>query len=487
MAALPQNSSYTDTIATRLQRSLATLAPASRLPSVRCLAAELDCSVGTLRQALKPLLDKGVCVAYPRSGIVYQPATVPTPSIQPRLSSVERLCAQLTQAIAAGQFRRGESLPPLKQLCAQYGLGPPTVSAAYHRLVGQGMVCKIGKQFVVGGIGAAGTGGEREVAVWVNSRADFERDMAGGYWQHLMPALEQELLRANLYLRFHDHSHASLADGRWVQQTAPAGLLVHEPDHRLWKLLVDYLDSPRSTWLGRSPRAVVTVYDKPDYLVERKDCAVFSWGNVPTVSARTLAQYCIDKEYAQVDCFFDAATMALNTFRDVFRFLSEVHHRSSVVRVKLWVRSHGALCTVAGLQRALLERWERGYLEALLSKYCPCSLERVLEGVCFYERFEQSAVSAGPSALWVFYDDGTLERALAWCRGRGVSIPGQVSLMRMGASKRALLESVSVCMEDWREIAQSFCSVFLQDLPLRRSRLGLLGARARIAQRLSSR
>jgi hypothetical protein len=302
-----------------------------------------------------------------------------------------------------------------------------------------------------------------------------------------MPALEQELMRANLYLRVREYSQGSPVARRGGLQVTPPGVIVHEPDHRLWKLLVDYLDNPRSTWLGRSPRAVVTVYDKAEYIVGRKDIEVFCWGNVPTVSARTLAQFCVDKEYTRVECFFDAATMALNTFRDVFRFISELQQRSPVARVKLWVQSTAALSSVALLKQALLDRWERDYLEALLSKYCPRTLESVLDEVCFYECFEHCGAVPGACALWVFYDDGTLEQALGWCGERDVAIPAEVSLIRVGPSTRALLESVSVCVDDWREMAQSFCSVFLQDLPLRRSRLGLLGARARIGQRGSTR
>jgi DNA-binding GntR family transcriptional regulator len=110
--------------------------PGALVPSELTLAEAHEVSRGTVRAALALLVDEGLVEVVPGQGR----RVVGTPVNVEPASAYERIAAELSARVAAGEFGTNDPLPSEAALVEAHGVSRNTVRRAYKQLVDAGVV-----------------------------------------------------------------------------------------------------------------------------------------------------------------------------------------------------------------------------------------------------------------------------------------------------------------------------------------------------------
>lgn len=149
----------------------------TRLPSDRTLGNQFGLSRVSVARTLSELAREGVVVRVQGSGTYVAPYAPDRPHAPPSLPvarAVDRLEQRLRRMLIDGTVRHGESLPAIKYLTHTYRVSRRTVSAAYHRLMDEGLVVKMGRGFWhASPRDLVGPAGRREVYFFVHDQQEL--------------------------------------------------------------------------------------------------------------------------------------------------------------------------------------------------------------------------------------------------------------------------------------------------------------------------
>lgn len=158
--------SLADAIANYLREELATgkYPVGSTLPTQTEFARVLGVRQGSVSQGMKTLQGEGVLKSVLGEGVKVLALPIPSPSpeplnpqeptfpdasiLEPLKSKRQKVTEYLRDAILRGDFQPHETLPSRDVLAVNMNVGHATVSAAYERLVGEGLVESRGRMGV---------------------------------------------------------------------------------------------------------------------------------------------------------------------------------------------------------------------------------------------------------------------------------------------------------------------------------------------------
>ncbi|MBN1675738.1 MAG: GntR family transcriptional regulator [Kiritimatiellae bacterium] len=473
-----------------LERQLGVLAPGQRLPTDPQLAEMFGLSEITVRRILKTYRDRHMLSRIPGKGtFVAGSESEEPPELETPGTSAENIADHILNSIHSGMIRRGQALPPVKQVVYRFNVSPGSVRQAYKILEGQGLVTRVGRTFWVGDFTEAMTPERtRDVLLLMHDSSDYQAVFEDEQLAQAYQRMERELLARGFVLQFDNTANLDRLLRYWrAQRRLPAGFIFHRVLEQKYEQvrvrmvrvlrLAEMLGQPRPAmlldwWTGEIRPRVGGVH-------------ILSRGNLSTITARVLAQYLMRMGYGEACFFVDDASASLAWAGKLRAELKHLRPAFAFRPVVLGARHTREKAALAAHVRAGMDKTR--FLEPILGKYQPvpvADFKNELVVATDYDEVRRRLPAAG---IWVFQRDRPAAAAVEWGRASGIEIPQQLSIVSHQRTPAYYHLGLSCCFPDYEQIGYQMAHAIIGDFPVATTSKGFIRTNALVAERLTTR
>jgi len=468
-----------------LEQELRRRKAGAQLPYDRELAAAWDLSVSTIGNVMRTFSRAGSLERIPGKGTFVagrsRPQAVPRP---PRGASWKRLADALRASIANGDLKRGEALPSQKSLCYRFRVSPNTVSRAFAKLQRDGYVHKIGLRYWVGDPRLlVQPPARREVFLFQTGREDFSFLFSRYELSDAVRAMERELLAHNVVLRFHALEDFEPLARSWQRtRRFPQGLAFgvtsaawfDEFEPALRRVL-------RGTGERRLPVLLIGSFSR------RLSGAItgLAAGSLHTMRARTVAEFLFARQVREATLYLEEKAWNTGNLLHPLRVRQELLHLDPEFRFHCLLKPIDAVVDRA----AFVRRFERSVSEAgfqALAKYQVVRAETILRDIRLCANFPAALGELPNSRAWIFHADSAAAAALAWLHARGGRSPRDVLIIGLENDPAYYHLGISACVPNWERIGYLMAHTLIDDIPIDRTRRGLIRAKTDLLERATT-
>ncbi|MBN1676232.1 MAG: GntR family transcriptional regulator [Kiritimatiellae bacterium] len=470
---------------------LADAAPGARLPGDRDLAARLGLSERTVRSVLSELHRRGLVRRLQGSGTYVPGEPEEAASERGPVSSGEAVADWVHRAMAAGELKRGEALPPIKRVAARFHVARRTVIAAYRRLVGEGYVQKIGKSFWVGDFKSLlAPGGNREVFVFNCESEDFSAIFSHPVLGRAYERMVDELFECGYSVLYENVAALPSLAGRWLRRRAVphalffCGLHEAEPVEPLCAQIRRLRRaSPQSP---PAPRALLALTSRLSPGLPR-DVLLLMWGNVLTQIAHEAARYCVAGGFKTAHLYFHERRQGPTGDSTIMKTWAEIRQADPALTVRVVVQPAARRES----RPSFLARTES--LLAYAADYSHKFGRRIpvptvaRDIVVTHDPAGVFAQVAQHPSLHVFPFAAEAAEALARAQAQGLAVPQSVSIVTLQDDPAYLTKGLAHCGIDCNSAGYVMAHALIGDIPVARTRRGFLKLKSRLIERQTAR
>jgi len=479
-----------DRFAAWLEAELASREPGARLPSARAMAEPFGISKTTVLSVLgrferegsiRCIHGKGVFVGGPEED---EPVTVSEPE-----DSAGSIVAHIGELIHTGAIREGDALPPIKTLVLRFRVAPATVSKAYRELARRGYAVRVGKTYWIGGFERLmRQRTSREVFLFAHETYEYDRVFHGDLFDRAYRRFDTVLQDHGFALRFENTVHLRERLRSWSRAgRGPHALVFHrwEPDATaaLLPFLERFLRRPAGRgvrmlahWHGNGP---VPTYPRGAYLLSR--------GYLYQVRTRAFVRFLV-QERARKPVFllrrWPAGSGGLlwrcrRVVDELNRADPDMAPALAIIEPHKHLPKAGTVRLRRNARTGLLDQVKAG--RRLRSTR---SIDRLfLDG--FDEVFELPGVAAlharhSDRTLWVCLTSDDAAGAYTAVRERGLRVPEDVMIAQLGSKAPHYHMGIRECDADMDRIGYLMAHAVIGDIPVKRTRDGLIALEASI-------
>ena len=472
-----------DKLTAWLEEQLPKLSPGARLPTDNQLAEMFGLSATTVRRTLKQYRDAGRLVRYRGKG-TFVPSSGPPAAVSAPTSSSQNVAGHLRASICEGSLRRGQALPPPKQLVHAFEVSHATVRAAYEQLVRDGFAVKVGRRHWVGAFPEAlGSGATGNMYLVARERSDFESIFRGDFLTQAYQKMERELLANGYALLFASIRELRDLIRQWqAHKSLPRGLVFHGMDDRRYAQIRPALDRLASVAnrLGR-PRPRVLLDWRLNTSPRRPHGTdVLCRGNLLTVRARAVAGYLV-RQHHRCALFFGAPGQILPLGKE----RAELRHLDKDFAFHLAVLTASAK---PGTRQAVLDEVRAVFdrnpvLARILGKYETVSQETVVAETVVVKDFSEAYETLPEASAWVFDKDSEAAVALAWAQRRQIRLAGNIAIVSYENNPEFYHLGLTCCCPDYEQIGYQMAHTLINDFPVAHTSRGFIKANALVVPR----
>lgn len=459
------------------------------LPTIDELTQRFGLSRTWVKQKLKPYIANGLLTTIRGSGtfVTSRMPRSPEPIRLPTRTSPHSIADALVNDIATGSLKHGNPLPAVKLLCRQFKTGHGTVTRAYRILQEKGLARKVGRKFWVGGMQSLRSFGARKSIVCFNfSEGDPSDLTAGNELGRAYQAMEHELHTHRLNLQFEDCAQLDLflRPGALAKSDC-AGIVISGLTEERFVTLCPRLQAlaPAAARLGK--RVLLCGAHRKKKRIP-KGMHYFAHGTIVTNVVRTAAQSCFVKGFQDIVLLFREREDNLKDNRFLIRFISESLMRNPKARITYLIQPHRPGQTPESIftrTPAFKKAGTFEYMEGLLSKYEPRTMDDMYRMVKLGDNFDELLAGAPRKAVWLTKEASTAREASNWCDSHRVSVPSEAALLCFDDDLSMCHRGIASCVPDWNTIGYIMAHALIGDIPLEKSRKGFLRTPAVLFER----
>jgi len=472
-----------------LEQQLREAAPGTRLPTDAQLGETFGVSEITVRRALKGYRDRDLVSRIRGRGTFVAGAVEPAAKVmRPRESSAQNIAEHILRSIHSGQLRRGQALPPVKQVVHRFRVSPASVRLAYSLLEEQGHVTRVGRTYWLGGFTETLTPERvRDVLLVKHGASDltgiFKEDELGQAYQKM----ERELLANGFVLQFATTAQMKrLLRGWRLGRGLPHGFVFYRLDEKKYETVRPWIQQIlRFADRANRPTPAVLIDWSMGALRPRvRGSQVLSRGNLSTIVARALAQRLVGGRHRGVVVFSGP-----NAYRvaQIGKIRAELKHLDPQFGFRLALLDRTAKNAAQELPRAYQAgirntRW----LRQILSKYEPTPKSviaaetlQVSDYDTLYERLPEKRV-------WICFEDRRAADILEWARTKDIRVPRELALITLRNQAEFLHLGLSCCRPDWEQIGYQMAHALIGDFPVEKTSKGYIRTHAFVVDRLTT-
>ncbi len=456
------------------------------LPTVRELSRRFGISLFSVRKRLRPYIADGTLTAVRGRGTFVtarmrkpeQPAGLRT------VSSAASIADAVAEDIASGKLKYGEPLPAVKLVRNQFRTAHINVTHAYRILARRGLARKVGRNYWVGGMKSIRSFGARGTIVCFNFSEGDSSDFAAG--KETYPAfasMEHELHRHRLSIRFEDPAGIDLAlrPGA-AAQSDYAGILISGITRTRYADLQSRVECILPV-LSQSGKRMLLCGGHPH---RRCKTHYFCHGTIITNVVRTAADYSFSKGFRDIVLVFRESGDNVSDVRFLLRFISESLLRNPDARIRFLIQplSPGQSPQEVFKRTPSFRNFGNfEYLEGLLSKYRPITMDDLCKLVVLGDNIEDLFLQAPRESVWICRDASTANRIVRWCTTNRIPLPSGTAVLCFDESPALAVRGVATCVPDWPTIGYLMAHALIGDIPVKKSRRGFLHTPALLYER----
>ncbi len=459
-----------------------------RLPTISHLSRRFGISSSSVRRVLKQHIDEGRLTPMPGRGTFVTARTRQTaqPVIQPAVTSAHSVADAIAEDIAAGKLKHGDPLPAVKVVCNQFKTAHRNVTRAYRILQQKGLVRRVGRNFWVGGMQSIRTFGVRKTIACFNFADSGPSDLtAGASIRHAFTAMEHELHNHHLRISFQDpHKIDLFLRPDTLAKNDYPGIIVSGITEARFTALHPRLVALDPA-LARSGKRLLFCGTHPQERLPKR-IHYFCHGTVITNAVRTAADYCFSRGFQDIVLLFREKLEGISNVRFLVRFISESLMRNPRVRISFLIQPRDDTRSPERLFKQTASYRTSGhfeYLEGLLSKYAPMSMNDLYKLVTMDGSMEKLLEHAPKGAVWLCGDAATARWCISWCRSRRMPVPSAAAILCFDEDPSLAVDGIASCVPDWHTIGYLMAHALIGDIPIKRSRKGFLQTPAVLCER----
>jgi DNA-binding LacI/PurR family transcriptional regulator len=212
----------------------------------------------------------------------------------------------------------------------------------------------------------------------------------------------------------------------------------------------------------------------------------FCHGTVITNAVRTAADYCFSRGFQDIVLLFREKLEGISNVRFLVRFISESLMRNPRVRISFLIQPRDDTRSPERLFKQTASYRTSGhfeYLEGLLSKYAPMSMNDLYKLVTMDGSMEKLLGHAPKGAVWLCGDAATARWCISWCRSRRMPVPSAAAILCFDEDPSLAVDGIASCVPDWHTIGYLMAHALINDIPIKRSRKGFLQTPAVLCER----
>lgn len=458
------------------------------LPTIHELARRFNVSNSSIQRALKPFLEDGSLTGIRGRGIfVTSRMESPAQPVSNRtIPSARSIADAVTDDIATGRLKHGDPLPPVKLVRRQFKTAQKNVTRAYRILEQKGLARRVGKRYRVGGMQSLRSFGARGTIVCFNFADGNASDVTSNVHIRLaFETMEHELHNHRLALEFLDAKRLDLfLRPENLAKSTCAGIIISGIDERRFDVLFPRLDRLGPA-LARSGKRILLCgahYRRP------KRTQFFCHGTIVTSVVRTAADTCFTKGFRDIVLLFQETDTTITDLRYFVRFVSESLMRNPRVRIRFLIQPLGESQTPERIferTNTFREYKDHRYLQGLLSKYAPMTMDELFQMVTTGDTIEELLHDTPPGSLLVTTRPSTARAAVAWCTSHRIPLPSGAAVLCFNIDKASdfTFQGIATCSPDWPTIGYIMAHSLIGDIPIKKSRKGFLPTPAVLYER----
>lgn len=474
------------TLRAHIEKLLADTAPGERLPTDRRLAARFGVSLPTVQRTMRLLRDEGLVARVPgRGSFAGRLPSRPGPLPAAPKESWQRVAGHFRELVSSGAIQTGTPFPSVKHSALQLGVTQATVIRAYRRLCGDGLAHRHGRAYVAGATGGTPDLLPRKHGVVFLpdnlSPAGLFRDDA---LSPEMVKMEHELHKNHFSVEFGPVTDFAVLLKQWHRRRRyPNGIVFVRCPFDTRSALREQVVSLRRR-AGLSAPAVLLIgegRDRPAAGIVR-----YHEANPMTQVCRRLAHFARHGGYRRLVAFVDR-TRAGGThgFGGMIKLRSEVVHVAAHCRFRFVVTTR-RMRAGPGLADPF-DSLPADKPIPQASKYVPTTRGDIERDIVPCREFAEVYANVAGGDLWVFAHDADAAAALDWAAGRGVDIPGTLSVVSLENDPAFLHRGITCCVRDWESAGYLLAHALLGDIPIARTRQGYVRTSALMLERRTTR
>ncbi|MBN1675561.1 MAG: GntR family transcriptional regulator [Kiritimatiellae bacterium] len=472
-----------------IRQKLAEGAPGERLPTDAQMAEMFGLSKSTVRRLLARHAGGDVLSRIPGKGSFLSGPPQPPPVCEPPRTSAENIAAQILDDIHAGVLRRGQVLPPVKQMVYRLRVSAATVRRAYGLLRQRHVVTRTGRTYRIGGFTEVlRPGADRDVMLFGEKPSHIARLFTTDELAPAYRKMELELHANGLVL----HVEPLEAIGRLLplwrrRRQLPQALAlwlanlsdfeVHQKTYARIRRLADAL--------GRRPPALLVDGYGPAPPRCPRGIHLISRGNIVTASARMLAEYLVRCGW-RAACFFAEHEDPKRVIQWV-KARAELKHLDPEFEFRMVARAEGGGREARRSGQALTNVLRTPGTALVLTKYERVPVDVLLGELVILRNFAELYARFPHARMWVFLKDRCAADALHWARDAGVPVPRALSIISTEHDPNYYHLGLSCCMPDYEQIGYQMAHALIGEIPIRRTTKGYIRTEALLMEKETTR
>ncbi|MBN1673476.1 MAG: GntR family transcriptional regulator [Kiritimatiellae bacterium] len=473
-----------------LRQRVETGKPGERLPTDDRLAEQFAISKSTVRRLVARYRADGRLTRIQGKGTFLPHPPPPAPvDMASAKSSAQTVADHLLKAIRAGELRRGQVLPPIKQMVYQLRVSAGTVQAAYRILQAEQVVVKAGRTFRVGGFkDVLHPEAVREVVLFCAKSADFAQLFTTDPLAQAYRKMERELLANGFVLRFEALAELEMRARLWRRRRRfPTGIVFSLRNHSDFEAVRDSwrrIVRSAAAFDRRAPRLLLDGSGTP--LKRRpRGMHLIARGNVLTASARALAEYMVPRGCREANFFADPGNAMI--VAHLAKYRAELKHLAPdfVFRIVAVPRADRRE-SPGSLARKLAASIAEPVTGLILKKYQDVPARILFDETAVLQDFAEVYTRFPKARLWVFMKDARAAEALQWATDARIDVPRGLSLISSEHDPVYYHLGLTCCFPDYEQIGYQMAHALIGDVPIARTSKGFIRTRALLVDQLTT-
>lgn len=454
--------------------------PQTRLPTVNDLARTWGLSATTVTRILSRYRDDGTIVRIPRLGTFIAGEELPRGACPaPPRSSAESIVHEIGKAIGCGQLKKGNALPSIKLMSAQFKVGAPTVIRAYRMLREKGVITKVGKTFWLGSFAdLTKLRGRASICLFRPERLSLNQLFSVETFGLSIRRMAKELLDHNYRLHYRLLEDAPSLIDRWRRDGGwPAGAGFFSVTEQNLSNVEAIMNALHSRHENRNVPMVARMWTG-DYRRIVKHAVTVSSGNVDTTIARSIVRYAVSKGAQSIALWHVYDTKLPLSIYIPLKTMIELSLYEKLHDVKMYVRADSPISKTELLEQLQLVV-PACRNNAILSKYGSVSFDELGECIEIVDSFN-SVCSRAHEWFWVFNRAADAAEALTAARRRGVRVPRDLSILTFDDNPGFYDRELTTCVLDWNNAGYLMAHALIGDIAIEKTSKGFMRVKADI-------
>ena len=472
-----------------LDEKIASMAPGSRLPTMKTMAGQFGISPVTVQRVLARYKKEGKIDSIPGSGsyIPGGPEGIKA-DLEPPTTAWQDLAAEVKKLIYSGAVKKSEALPSIKYMSLQYKVTPATVIKAYRSLAGEGFVTKIGKNYWAGDMESTLYDRPHKQIYCFNFRSDdFTQVFKSGFYVKAYQAMYRELLKHGYQVRFESSRALESLAREWRQKGEfPQGLVfVSLLNLKARSIIPSLMKLKAAAEQQRAQLPLLFEWHFSSPLQDLKKTHILHRGTVLSSLTRTAARFISDRQYQEVVYMEDNATVYHWRHLVYLRIKMRLRDLNPDIGFRMLVR----LVPGKGTKEDLLRDFAVGYGKelAVADKASAFPAKEEFEKDISFTRELVPKEKPGPGTLWFFPTSGMAVKALKEMKDMGIRVPEDVSVLTFDNDPSHYHWGITYCDPDWERTGYLMAHALIGDFPVARTSHGFIRIPGKVVEGLTTR